>query len=175
MISEAVWSYLHRVEGGFVNDPDDPGGATKYGVTQKEYDRWAMVTRSVEELTTVEARAFYADRYWYPGYCHELPREIALAHFDACVNLGKPENGFKRSVRILQLAVNDTGLDTLVVDGIIGSRTLDAISTHPALHAIVNSYMWRRVEYYVRLRNRRVGKKFMGVWMWRLCILRKEM
>jgi len=177
MLSARSWAYIKRVEGGFVNDPDDPGGATKYGVTQVEYDRWLknrdMPHRAVERITETEAQVFYAERYWGPGHCSQLPWPINLAHFDACVNLGKPP-AFVRSNKILQRAINDTGLDTLVIDGLVGAKTLAAVNMHPALNVLLDHYLWRRIEYYLTLRHRRVGKRFMATWLWRLYILREE-
>lgn len=78
-------------EGGYVNDPDDPGGATNRGITQATYDRWrgdhGQATRSVAGITDAEVRAIYYQRYWLASGAPSLPMPLALVHFDTYVNM----------------------------------------------------------------------------------------
>lgn len=81
-----------RHEGGFVNHPADPGGATNKGITQRTYDSWrrsqGQATRSVREITGEEVEAIYYKRFWRAVGCVKLWPPLALCHFDAAVNHG---------------------------------------------------------------------------------------
>lgn len=81
-----------RYEGGYVNHPADPGGATNQGVTQAAYDKWRtrqrLPTRSVREITPAEVRAVYHTDYWLAIGGDELAPARAAALFDAAVNSG---------------------------------------------------------------------------------------
>lgn len=83
-------AFVLRWEGGYVNDPDDPGGATNKGVTQKVYDafRGKGNERDVKLIEDSEVATIYRTRYWAAGGCDALPWPISLAHMDACVNTG---------------------------------------------------------------------------------------
>ena len=105
-------------EGGFVEHPADPGGATKYGITRPTLARFRgrpVSVVDVRNLTREEAATIYRRLYWEPIHADELPAGLDLALFDFAVNSG-PE----RTVRTLQgiLAVHD--------DGIVGPATLAA-------------------------------------------------
>lgn len=79
-------------EGGYVNDPDDPGGATNFGVTQRVYDGWrsgrGLGVRSVREMARDEAAQIYRAQYWTASGAAALPMPLALIHFDTAVNMG---------------------------------------------------------------------------------------
>lgn len=81
-----------KYEGGFVDHPADPGGATNQGVTQGAYDRWRtrqrLPTRSVREITPEEVRAVYHQDYWLAIGGDELAPARAAALFDAAVHSG---------------------------------------------------------------------------------------
>lgn len=111
-------------EGGYVNNPRDPGGATNKGVTQSVYDHWRMEQglggQSVKLLSLPETGAIYAKLYWAPCQCDELPSGVDYATFDFAVN-----SGVNRACRFLQRAVGVTE------DGDIGPATLAAINNTP--------------------------------------------
>jgi lysozyme family protein len=88
-------------EGGYTIDPDDPGGATKFGISQKSYP-----DLNILDLTLDEAKAIYRRDYWTPCHCDDLPRPLAIAVFDCAVNQGVGE-----AIRLMQksLAVKDDG------------------------------------------------------------------
>ena len=87
----ALARVLHY-EGGYVNDPDDPGGATNKGVTQKTYDQWrdaqGLPRRSVRDITDVEVEDIYYGDYWLKSGADKLDMPLALIHFDTAVNMG---------------------------------------------------------------------------------------
>lgn len=110
-----------RHEGGFVNHPADPGGATKFGITLNTLSRARGRPASVEDvrrLTEAEAAAIYRRLYWEPLRPDELPGGLALALFDFAVHSGPA-----RALRVLQ------GLLGVEPDGLMGPLTLNAART----------------------------------------------
>ncbi len=129
-------------EGGYVNHPLDPGGATNMGITHKTLSRYrgAKVTRAdVRNLTFEEASNIYRKFYWHPCCCDLMPAGLDIALFDCAVNQGPP-----RAIRFLQQAVSTKA------DGAIGPITLAAINRQPPLD-ILNEFIARRMHHYGRL------------------------
>ena len=122
---------LERVlaaEGGFANDPADPGGATKFGITRANLQDWRgapVHEADVRALTLAEAAAIYRARYWDAMRCGILPTGIDLMVFDCGVHAG-----VSQSVKFLQRA---TGA---VVDGILGPQTAAAAAALPSREVI---------------------------------------
>lgn len=118
-------------EGGYSDHPDDPGGATNMGVTQRTYDAWrgrnGKSRRDVREITEVEVQTIYYEGYWRAGFCHEMPSDAsALVLFDACVN-----HGLRPAMKFIQ---RGAGLPASSVDGVFGPQTKAAIAgTKPNL------------------------------------------
>lgn len=109
-------------EGGYVNDPRDPGGRTNMGVTQRNWEAYLM--RSVSEtemrkLTAEQVKPFYKKQYWDKIKGDELPPGVDYAVFDLAVN-----SGVSRAAKCLQEIVGTP------VDGVIGLRTLAAVAAH---------------------------------------------
>lgn len=81
-----------RWEGGYVNHPLDPGGATNLGITQRVYTAWrkgrGLKPRSVRLIERAEAEAIYYERYWLAAGCNRLAWPLNLVLFDAAVNCG---------------------------------------------------------------------------------------
>lgn len=86
---ERALDFVLAWEGGYTNDPLDPGGATNLGITQREYDQWRWnrkrPARSVREIALDEARAIYRDQYWTPCRCGELHWPLSCPVFLAAV------------------------------------------------------------------------------------------
>jgi lysozyme family protein len=115
---------LLRIEGGYVEDADDRGGATKYGISSKSYPNL-----DIKHLTVQHAKNIYYKDYWRKHKIHKI-RDFELANeiFDTAVNMG----GIT-SIKFLQRALNilnrdNTLYNDLVVDGIMGRNTLFAVS-----------------------------------------------
>lgn len=109
-----------RFEGGYVDHPADPGGATNMGITQTTLADWRgrrVSKAEVRALTRAEAAAIYRARYWSAIRGDDLPSGLDLALFDLAVN-----SGVSRAVRLLQRVLN------LKQDGRIGVRTLAAVA-----------------------------------------------
>ena len=110
-VSQAARYAIARVlekEGGYVNDPLDKGGETKYGITKRWYPEL-----DIKNLTIDDAAKIYHKEYWRKNQCHRLPKSIALILFDCAVNIG---GLFAR--KALQESLN------LTQDGVIGPKTL---------------------------------------------------
>ena len=103
-------------EGGYVNDPDDPGGETKYGIAKK-----SNPDVDIANLTIEEAKKIYWDKYWVPNKVDKVPSQLKYIYYDMCVNMGR-----SNAVKVLQRAANHKGAD-IKVDGGIGPNTLKAI------------------------------------------------
>lgn len=132
-------------EGGFVNDPEDPGGATNKGVTQHVYDHWRVTSglpiRSVKQIEDHEVEAIYKKLYWDACSCSLLPDGVDYAVFDFAVN-----SGVYRACSFLQEAAGAP------VDGHVGPVTIAAVKVrHPRdlVHAICDA----RVEFLHRLKT----------------------
>jgi len=79
---QALKFVLER-EGGYVNDPLDPGGETKYGISKKSYPNV-----DIKKLTPELAAVIYQSDYWAPAGCDDLSPDLALVVFDSAVNCG---------------------------------------------------------------------------------------
>lgn len=85
---ERALQFVLRWEGGFVDDPDDPGGRTNRGITQAVYRDWKDdPTADVATITMQEVSTIYRDNYWAP-LCLDLADPLALVVFDSAVNCG---------------------------------------------------------------------------------------
>lgn len=104
-----------KTHDGYVNDPDDPGGETKYGIA-KRY--WPML--DIKNLTYDQARQLYYSEYWERYRCELIPDHLRGIYFDMCVIPGP-----RQAAKLLQMACNSIGY-TLKVDGIVGLKTLTA-------------------------------------------------
>ncbi|MCC1480026.1 holin-associated N-acetylmuramidase [Roseibaca sp. Y0-43] len=147
-------------EGGFVNDPDDPGGATNFGVTIHTLRRLRPGARvgveDVRGLTRDDAVEIYLEHYFARPRIGELPQPLWATVFDMYVNAGA------NAVRILQRLLNDMGQD-VAVDGAIGPQTIAAAhrAYDMAPNHMVDAYGIARRDYYYRLADQRpASRKF---------------
>ena len=164
---DAALPFVLRWEGGYVNHPDDPGGATNKGVTQEVYDGWragqGLATRSVQLIEDAEVRAIYETGYWLPPHCNELRGQLDLVQFDTAVNMG-----VGRAVRFLQASVG------CAVDGQYGPLTQGA-AAECDLASTIAAYCDAREGYYRRLVEKRPNLGvFLKGWLNRLNALRSE-
>lgn len=143
---ERALAHVLAMEGGFSDDPHDPGGATMRGITIRDYARELGVTldasnqtRLVEELKRIPdtlVRRIYLERYWKPSGAAGLSDGLALMHFDAAVN-----QGVGTAIRFLQQAVGAR------IDGEIGPETRAAIARISPTTAIAAYADIRRRRY----------------------------
>ena len=147
-------------EGGFVNDPDDPGGATNFGVTIHTLRRLRPGQRigveDVRRLSREEAIEIYIEHYFTRPRISELPEPLWATVFDMQVNAGA------NAVRILQRLLVQMGIE-VAVDGAIGPQTISA--THRAYEMapghLVDAYGIARRDYYYAIADQRpASRKF---------------
>ena len=126
-------------EGGYVNDPNDLGGETNFGITKRFYP-----DVDIKNLTKEDAKQIYYKDYWKKNKCDKMPDQLKHIYFDMCVNMGK-----RTAVKILQRASVNKGKD-IDVDGGLGAMTLEAIKNVELER--VRAY---RVKYYVDIVNKK--------------------
>jgi lysozyme family protein len=136
-------AFTLREEGGYVDDPADPGGATNMGITLVTYRQWSenanLGSTQVQDMTERTARAIYRSLYWNPLRADALPAGVDLSVFDMGVNAG-----IWGSARLLQRAVGFTGEE---VDGCIGPETLAAAGKWDP-RTLVNDLAKQQLAYY---------------------------
>ena len=149
-------------EGGYVNDPDDPGGATKYGVTIHTMRRLGLDltgdgrvdAADVQVLTKARAVSIFVEHYFRGPGIDRLPDPLHASVFDMYVNAGA------QAVKILQRLLCDMRLP-VTVDGIIGPQTIAAAqkAMQAAPAHLVDAYGIARRNYYYDLADRRVNSR----------------
>ena len=145
-------------EGGYVNDPDDPGGATKHGVTigtmrrlDMDLDGDGRVTaRDVTALERDQAVEIFLEHYYARPRISALPEVLQASVFDMYVNAGA------NAVRILQRLLGEMD-QPVAVDGVIGPKTIAAAKAAAAAAPdhIADAYGIARRNYYYSLADRR--------------------
>ncbi len=85
-------TFVLKWEGGYVNDPDDKGGATNKGITQGTYNGWleskGLAPRDVKNITSLEVSQIYYQNYWCKSGCNDMSKVFAVLAFDTAVNMG---------------------------------------------------------------------------------------
>lgn len=136
-------------EGGYVWNPDDPGGETKYGISKRQYP-----DLDIKSLTIDQAKQIYIKDYWWKINGDKINDDkIALQIFDFAVN-----SGVKRAVKLIQK------ICFVKEDGILGDKTLYAINQKDAV-LVLYLYKLRRIEYYMRLARKKSLRQFLYSWI----------
>jgi len=166
-VFDEALKFVLRWEGGFVDHPNDPGGRTNKGVTQKVYDGWRTrqghSPRDVKLIEDAEVGSIYAGDYWVPPRCDLLETPLDLLQFDTAVNMG-----VRRAVRFLQESVG------CGVDGAFGPGTQSAVAQCDA-GTVLGVYCDRREAFYRNLVQKNPKLEvFLKGWLNRLNALRKE-
>lgn len=148
--AEAIYAralaHVLRMEGGFTDDPYDPGGPTNKGITLRTLARFKGVALTasnraalLSELKSVSddtVQRIYRTFYWDKADCSSMPPAVAFMHFDAAVN-----HGVTGAARILQQAVG------VEIDGEIGPITREAIMKFPVIELVRAYARIREGEY----------------------------
>lgn len=159
---EQIAAAIVAREGGFVNDPDDPGGATKHGVTIGTMRRLGVdLTRDgrvdqvdVRALTRGQAAKIYVDHYFRGPRLDRLPVAVQASVFDMQVNAGA------NAVKLLQRLVTRMGF-ACADDGIVGPRTVAAATAaaEAAPRHLADAYGIARRNYYYALADQRPASR----------------
>lgn len=173
-MTEEAGLFILSAEGGYVDHPKDPGGATNYGITTATLKQARKtipgLPEHVRDLTTEQALKIYDAFYWKPAGCDKLPSSLDLLVFDGCVNCG-----VRRGVKFLQEALNviNEGKEQLATDGIIGKKTLAAVAEcSSSLRSLCAVVLWQRTLYYQSLAaDKAAFRAFLRGWINRLARL----
>lgn len=132
-------------EGGYVNNPKDPGGETNMGISRRAFPK-----EDIRNLTKERVAEIYQRFYWAPAKCEQVPATLRPLYFDTAVNCG-----VATAVRLLQLSVG------IAADGVFGPATAKA-----AIRARRADFAEQRMSYYRRiiLRNPSLAR-FLRGWM----------
>ena len=131
-------------EGGYVDHPDDKGGATNYGVTQAVWEEWVKHKVSIDEmkkLTVDDVKPLYLARFWDATKCDDLPSGVDYCVFDTAINSGRV-----RAAKFLQSVVG------VVPDGVIGSITIASTDLRGA-RLTIEQYCDKREQFLRGLSN----------------------
>ncbi len=149
-------------EGGFVDDPDDPGGATNFGVTIHTMRRLKLDldgdgdvdVRDVARLTRGQAVEIFVTHYFDRPLIAELPEPLHATVFDMYVNAGG------NAIKILQRLLTQMGFPC-VVDGALGPQSIAAARSayQAAPEHLVDAYGIARRNYYFRIADRRPASR----------------
>ena len=149
-------------EGGYVNDPDDPGGATNFGVTIHTMRRLGLDLNRDGTVSAADVRALTRDRavdifithYFERPRIAELPEGLQPSVFDMYVNAGG------NAVKILQRLLRDMGF-SMVVDGALGPQTIGAAQSayEQGPEELADAYGIARRNYYFRIADARAASR----------------
>lgn len=123
-------------EGGYVNDPRDPGGETKFGIAKRSYPHL-----NIKDLTRQDAIAIYQRDFWQRVQGDKLPLPFVFQALDAAVN-----HGIGNAVRWMQRAAG------VADDGVIGPATLAAVARQEPADLVLN-FNAERLEFYAKLQT----------------------
>jgi|GEM_PF-241007 len=156
-VFEHALAHVLEMEGGYSDDPQDPGGATNFGITIGDFARQLNVVlnaesapglrRRLRRISPKLVRTIYHQRYWQRASCAAFTPALALMHFDCAVN-----QGVGRAIRFLQQAVGAQ------VDGEIGPETIAAAAATPVVDALPRYADLRRRHYRSLAHFKRFGR-----------------
>lgn len=159
---EEIAAEIVRREGGYVNDPDDPGGATNFGVTigtMRDLGQDLNGDGRVDEtdlrgLSQDQAAQIYLKHYFHAPKLNLLPQPLHATVFDMQVNAGA------NAVRILQKLMAAFG-SALKVDGVVGPATARAVAEAYAAapEHLCDAYGIERRNYYYRIGDQRPASR----------------
>lgn len=125
-------------EGGYVNNPKDPGGETNYGITLN-VARSEGYTGNMRDLTREQAKEIYRKAYWGKIKADQYPAAIAYQVFDTAVN-----HGVSQAIKFLQRAVG------VLDDANLGPVSIAAIKSMP-VSDVLSRFNAERLDFYTNL------------------------
>lgn len=150
----AFMPFIFQWEGGYDNDPDDPGGETKYGIDKRSHPK-----ENIKALTKQRAQEIYFEEYWQKARCEDLPTGVGEVVMNIAVNCGHVRAG-----KWLQQAVE---MPPEMVDGSIGSKTVYFACVSPLNHdrLVLPTKLIQRTEAHYRSIARGSLAKFLRGWL----------
>lgn len=148
---EHAWLLVLAAEGGYSNDPADPGGETRFGISKRAYPN-----EDIKNLTVARAQEIFRRDYWAPLHCDEMPAPLAIAVSDAAFN-----HGPHAAIEMLQEALG------VKADGIIGHATLRAARA-AGPDEVIRFCRLRISRYHDLAALRPYQRKFLSGWVGRV-------
>lgn len=134
---KALAAVLHH-EGGFVNNPADPGGMTNLGCTKATWESWVghpVTEKAMRNLQAADVAPLYKQKYWDKVRGDELPAGVDYVVFDCAINSGPG-----RAAKLLQECAG------VVADGALGPVTMKAVAAMPAAE-LVKRFAQKRLAF----------------------------
>jgi lysozyme family protein len=150
---DKAFEHVIGIEGGYTNDPKDPGGETKYGISKRAYP-----LEDIKNMNIERAKLFYRMDYWNKIKGDELPYPLNMFVFDAAVN-----QGVDPAIDMLQKTLG------VARDGILGSETIKA--AQESRGQAMTMYLADRALRYTGTRN---FDQYGRGWLRRLFVLAME-
>jgi lysozyme family protein len=147
--------WLMSIEGGYVNDPTDRGGETKYGISKRQYP-----DIDIKNLSAAAAAKIYKHDYWDRFSCGKLPLPVGIYLLDCVVN-----HRASTGIRLLQQSIGATA------DGIIGPQTIKKTLQTDQNLVIQQMNIKRTRLYFDIVKARSEQAKFLDGWISRLFLL----
>ena len=163
---EKIFDYLLKVEGGYTNDKHDKGGETTWGITKEEAREFGY-KGNMQDLTKDFTKNIYLKKYYLGNKLDKVINDkVALSICDWAVNSGR--NGTKN----VQVALNQINGSDLVVDGIIGNKTLEALNSVDPEKFLEVYHNLQRIYYKGKVEADKTQERFFDGWINR--VQRKE-
>lgn len=154
---KTAMEWILKIEGGYVDDPTDRGGETKFGISAKAYPGV-----DIKNLTIEEATEIYRVDYWDGYRCGELNPVPGILLFDAVV-----QHNPKTAVRLLQEAAG------VHIDGTIGPNTIAAANDDDPRQIMLDNIRERAMYYHSIVTANSSQVKFLPNWYRRLPMLQQ--
>jgi len=132
-------------EGGFVNNPNDPGGATNLGCTKAVWEQYIghpVTVDDIKALTTSDVKPLYKRNYWDAIHGDSLPSGLDYCIFDCAIN-----SGVGRATKFIQTIVGVTA------DGAMGNNTIATISQFKDIGMLINEFSQARQAFLQSLKT----------------------
>jgi len=167
---EIALDHVIKAEGGFVDNKNDRGGWTKYGVTRATLETFrgrTVIREDVEQLTLSEAKEIYRVFYWEPNGLERIQNPmLAIMLFDQVVNRRASE-----VIRGLQQVLNESFGMGLKIDGVFGAKTADCLNTLKPEKLLVKLCIQAQASYFAIVDRSPSQSVFIKGWIartWRL-------
>jgi lysozyme family protein len=148
-VFDTAMEFVFEWEGGYDNDPDDPGGETKYGIDKRSHPGV-----DIKNLTKDQAKDIYFEKYWLKAQCDKLYPILAVTLFNYSVNMG-----IGQAAKFLQRAIG------VVADGRIGPKTLNAVKDKNPESVAIDMIDQGEGFYRSLAKNKPVLRKYLKGWL----------
>ncbi len=156
---QAFTDEVINIEGGYVNDPDDPGGETKYGITKRLATSFGY-QKPMINMTKDDAKELYRKAFWNGSLASSVMNDAAFNLYLLSIH-----SGSKQAILILQRAIG------VKDDGIAGIETMNAIS-NASQSLLIEALCYRTLDFYVII-SPKTRYKYIQGWRNRLLASRR--